>query len=1240
MVRGDGANVLDVVRDDPGLRLGCLELFVRLFKNGCSPHMQPDCQTKPDFTVEEDQRQRVLVQWEGSGFEDQVDHNDHEARNFTRKSACNSQVWRVSCAFSPSESEATLFDTLGLEAVDWVWDGLSALVLSVGLHDDTNSAATPLFGQSVDQKAGSTCTTMNSTAPSGGLLEFCLSELCHRASTDSDQDRFCLGLSVWQLRGGEAEDLLAAPEEDASRELRFETVQFRTVDEARALLGAIGLLEGSGRESTSELYKGGKQILQAGRRQQFQSHVFVRAVVFDSHSESLAALHVALVSGVHGDAEYQQDLASDRQILWQLLKASAVGDLPEAVEGCRLSEVITPLITGNCKPFLLCSLPETPGSKDATAESREILDVAENACLITTQCTQVHGVCRDLFQLADPKTVLERVHLLRADPFTKKLGDGKPREPVTTGCASATTTPGSATPPFELQRSLGTSCSWQGPAATAEPSSCQDGVPGSMQPSALPPVLPPACMNSEDTVVFDLMASPRYPGNLQPLLPKPTNSVPDFAAAGTNMVSETSGPSRLSSPTPANRPLAGPPAPTSQTLTAFSGTSLSTLAAASSPAIAERQPTPAELAEAASIEKSCREECRELDAACAALRLRNEARAARRGQDLQRAKEEVATLRQAVEELEDRCEAPAVLRTFRDELNALRAEAEHLREENAVLSGARGEEQRRSMQRTVLSSLKGEAAKLRQSMANMEQSEKRSHLMHRCVEETRSRVDIARNRLAEVDKELAVLVPAYGDLGKQIEQAERQRHNVQEELTKLRRTSHGLRAEITQLREVRSAIHAPPPTDDITPEMMNGLLEDGAHSARGGVEHFANLQRRLALAAPQLVPLCQRALSELEDLSDGCRRLGERQRRLMHVVPWAEEAESRTGHNSCCSSSTSVLRGSPPGAATMLRARSASSPGYHKQLGPGVRAQVPNAESTSGCRSARSTPRSARGSSQQSAWVAAHVNQNDPETPMLSANRAVSPGSTTPRGLKAHRPSAAATATAAAAVAAAAVGAEGRGRGGAVAGGGGGGAGSCAIHSGGTGGGRCAGGSIGSTGSELVQPISDTACGAAVPSTGTPNSLPPRSAGQGAPTQVNGVRSASSAGRIRSEAAREVSPRPPVRERSRDRQSYGSRFASEGYSKAWARSSSMEGERRACPIPARTPVKDEHSACVQGAPSALHDLGLHAAAMGSGRCAYAAQPLQGAPPRPQSKGPYPNRAVGRPDMARGSPRRR
>lgn len=86
MVRGDGANVLDVVRDDPGLRLGCLELFVRLFKNGCSPHMQPDCQTKPDFTVEEDQRQRVLVQWEGSGFEDQVDHNDHEARNFTRKS--------------------------------------------------------------------------------------------------------------------------------------------------------------------------------------------------------------------------------------------------------------------------------------------------------------------------------------------------------------------------------------------------------------------------------------------------------------------------------------------------------------------------------------------------------------------------------------------------------------------------------------------------------------------------------------------------------------------------------------------------------------------------------------------------------------------------------------------------------------------------------------------------------------------------------------------------------------------------------------------------------------------------------------------------------------------------------------------------------------------------------------------------------------------------------------------------
>eukprot|EP00411_Alexandrium_monilatum_P086777 CAMPEP_0175728704 /NCGR_PEP_ID=MMETSP0097-20121207/49433_1 /TAXON_ID=311494 /ORGANISM="Alexandrium monilatum, Strain CCMP3105" /LENGTH=121 /DNA_ID=CAMNT_0017036559 /DNA_START=106 /DNA_END=469 /DNA_ORIENTATION=+ len=73
--RGSGSDRssggLDVVCDESGLRLGCLELFVRLTAPSPSEEdgeVEPTARKElfpriPGFVVEEDRRQRVLVHW-------------------------------------------------------------------------------------------------------------------------------------------------------------------------------------------------------------------------------------------------------------------------------------------------------------------------------------------------------------------------------------------------------------------------------------------------------------------------------------------------------------------------------------------------------------------------------------------------------------------------------------------------------------------------------------------------------------------------------------------------------------------------------------------------------------------------------------------------------------------------------------------------------------------------------------------------------------------------------------------------------------------------------------------------------------------------------------------------------------------------------------------------------------------------------------------------------------------------
>merc|ERR1712008_104812 len=253
----------------------------------------------------------------------------------------------------------------------------------------------------------------------------------------------------------------------------------------------------------------------------------------------------------------------------------------------------------------------------------------------------------------------------------------------------------------------------------------------------------------------------------------------------------------------------------------------------------------------------------------------------------------------------------------------------------------------------TLKQLRVDAAQLRRSTTDVDQNEKRANLVHRCLEEVRSRLDTARHHQSSMDSELAEMQPAYSKLQVEIEATEKRRRFMQGELEKLRRTSAGMRAEIDQLQEVRDAVENLPSTTNEVP------IE---RSAGTGVERFAALQRKLVVAAPNLLPLCNRAQSEMEDLIQCCKRLEERQRRLQQVAPVETEGACGTpGGPSRDSSAAHLL---PRARSTGAISRPSQSRGHPV---------VPNVAGASALHHGSTTPRNAASGATSGASVVRDV---------------------------------------------------------------------------------------------------------------------------------------------------------------------------------------------------------------------------------------------------------------------------
>jgi len=923
--------VLDVVCDESDVRLGCLELYINLTRLTNGPvtggsetagitaasqdawHNNLWGSPGGKFEVKADEDQRVLLSWQ-CGVRGRWAHDKDAVFCRNREGSGNcfrsprDQSWRVSCAFAPEEPADALWNTLGLEAVEWLWGGHSALVLAVGLRTPTTPlAVTPLCADGINSNGE--VDTGNGVARAG-LLGFCLEELCRRVSIHADTSRFCLGLSVWEMEGCYSEDLLAAYGEDASSELRFETARFQSLSEALLILKAAGLFRaGEADAQDSNDTTGGQN---ACRR-----HVCVRVVLFDAIHETLAALHFIQIAGNLDDDGSSGAAVADRQALWSMLEAASKEEEVVPARQCRLSEVLAPLLSGNCKPFLLCSVPEKPSCLTSCAEVHGLLDLAERASLITVHCVRVRGVCQEDFQLAETELVLNRLqqcHSERQSSFSHKpqvKGAGA-------SCRESPRTPQGCNNGGRLQRQIHSASSVAATTHTlCGQVSCGQAEDGRVHHEEQTAV----DVASDGEVVYDAEPSPRQRSpSRPPHLPSSNNvSVPRSQSRGeASATCPEACPKSWDVDEDYKHDVGTVPKDGSRT------NQMHHLEQRL------RLPLSGDAAKTA-------EECRELAAACAALRARNHAKSAKRAQELEAVRAEVSLLQEALVKIEDDCDAPAILDGFRLEIKAFRGKAERLKRENAAIAGARELAVKHELQQMTLKQLRADAAQLRRSTADVDQNDKRANLVHRCLEEVRSRLDAARHHQLIVDSELAEMQPAYSRLQMEIEATENRRRYMQGELEKLRRTSAGMRAEIDQLKEVRDAVeNLPSTTNEVPVDCSPGT----------GAERFAALQRKLVVAAPNLLPLCNRAQSEMEDLIQCCKRLEERQRRLQQVAPL--EAEGACGTFGVASRTSSAAHSLSRARSTGAISRPSQSRGYPT---------VPNCAGASALHHGSTTPR-------------------------------------------------------------------------------------------------------------------------------------------------------------------------------------------------------------------------------------------------------------------------------------------
>ncbi|CAD7964325.1 unnamed protein product, partial [Amoebophrya sp. A25] len=351
-------------------RLACLEFYCRLRppSPGC------DEAARALFSVETDHRKRTFLRLVPDKWETDV----------------KPRQWRCSYAMPAKAPTEKLCQTLGNEVLDWVLDGYNALVLGMGAKESGKSFS--LFGDPRSSSEDPPPPTTGSTNISEtskkddrqcGLVYAFLREI-FRAKRSGG---FRVGLSWWDVRGSEVRDQNKRP---VFRNItKFEVLEPTSFQEATRVVDDLRLRPSKGSANKSR-------------------HLFFRVALFHEEDNLLSTVHFVDL-GNENDSECRRDLLSLHQLLRDVAGEDVMLDhrsgatdadgpnallrspvSPQFQSERQLGALLMPLVTGNCKTFLLNGVLESQMSELTMQETIKNLDTAERASLLATTCRRIY----------------------------------------------------------------------------------------------------------------------------------------------------------------------------------------------------------------------------------------------------------------------------------------------------------------------------------------------------------------------------------------------------------------------------------------------------------------------------------------------------------------------------------------------------------------------------------------------------------------------------------------------------------------------------------------------------------------------------------------------------------------------------------------------------------------------------------------------------------------------------------
>eukprot|EP00937_MAST-01D_sp_MAST-1D-sp2_P003790 g3790.t1 len=325
-----------------------------------------------------------------------------------------------------------LHDSLGSRLADWIWSGFNASLIS---HGQAGTGKTHcLFG-------GGSLELHTRAQPQAGLCEWLLGSIFERIAAAAGDDaaaagggeRYSVGISCWDVLGAEVVDLLdpaAAAARSSPPSLSFLTCSASSLASANEILAAARCRSANW---TSDAGPSGPSPLRG------RAHSFVRVVLHDARAQLVSTVHLVDLVGARGrvdevareqleaaaaaagpegllaaetagvpEAERRhcsQQLLAFSRLVQQVVRSQRVpgsgGRLPAAARDSVLTQILGPMLVGNAKTYMLCSVRAGAGHAGAAEalEAMEALKTAECAGAMRSACMRLRNIERGALKL-------------------------------------------------------------------------------------------------------------------------------------------------------------------------------------------------------------------------------------------------------------------------------------------------------------------------------------------------------------------------------------------------------------------------------------------------------------------------------------------------------------------------------------------------------------------------------------------------------------------------------------------------------------------------------------------------------------------------------------------------------------------------------------------------------------------------------------------------------------------------